>query len=152
MQCDMSDARDRPTLPPMKVRTPQGQTWRVGRRWLPWRRRLKGALDNVPDFGVGPLGDDPISAIIGIVLLIVALPFIVLALVAGLEFLLVLVLLPFAVLARMVFGRHWTVVARRGWKPWSEEPAGDWQQSGTRIHELADGIRRGGVPPQNIDV
>jgi hypothetical protein len=136
----------------MKVRTPAGQTWRIGRRWLPWRRRLKGALDSVPDFGAGPLGDDPVSAVIGLVLLIVALPFLVVALVAGLEFLLVLVLIPVAVLSRVVLGRHWTVVARRGWKSWWEEPAGDWQQSGVRIHELADAVRRGQVPPQNIDV
>ena len=136
----------------MKVRTPAGQTWRVGRRWLPWRRRLKGSLDSVPDLGIGTLGDDPVSAIIGIIVLVIALPFLVLAFVAGVEFLLVLLLLPFAVLGRVVFGRHWTVVARRGWTPWWEEPAGDWQQSGVRIHEIADAIRRGGVPPQNIDV
>jgi hypothetical protein len=66
--------------------------------------------------------------------LIVMLPFIVLALVAGLEFLVALVLLPFAVLGRVDFGRHWTVEARRGWKSYWEAPSGDWQESGLRIH------------------
>ena len=134
----------------MKVRTPAGETWRIGRRWLPWRRRLKGALDAMPDLNVGPLGDDPVSAVIAIVVLIVALPFLVLALVAGLEFLLVLLVLPFAVLGRVLLGRHWTVVARRGWKPWWEEPGGDWRSSGERVHGIADAVRRGQVPPQNI--
>ncbi len=124
--------------------------WRVSRRWVPWRRRLKGALDAIPDLGVGPLGDDPISAVIGIVLLIIALPFLVLALVAGFEFLLVLLVLPFAVLGRVLFGRHWTVEVRRGWRPWWEARSGDWQESGLRIHAVADAIRRGQVPTRTL--
>jgi hypothetical protein len=136
----------------VKARTPAGQVWRVGRRWVPWRRRLKGSLDSVPDLGLGPLGDDPISAVIGVIVLIIALPFILVALVAGAEFLLVLLLMPVAALARVLLGRHWTVVARRGWKAWWEEPSGDWRESGDRIHQLADAIGRGHVPPQNIDV
>ena len=134
----------------MKVRSPDGQVWRVSRRWVPWRRRLKGAMDSMPDLGIGHLGDDPISAIIAVVLLIIALPFIILGLIAGLEFLLVLVVLPFAVLGRVLFGRQWTVEVRRGWRPHWEVLAGDWQESGLRIHATADEIRRGDPPPSTL--
>ncbi|GAW50848.1 MULTISPECIES: hypothetical protein [unclassified Nocardioides] len=136
----------------MKVSSPDGTTWRVSRRWVPWRRRLKGALDGVPDLGIGSLGDDPISVIVGIVLLIILIPFILLALVAGVELLLVLLVLPFAVLGRMLLGRHWTVEVRRGWRPYAEEQAGDWQASGLRVHALADDLRRGNPPPQTLNV
>ena len=107
-------------------------------------------MDSVPDLGIGHLGDDPVSAVIGIVLLVIALPFVVLALVAGVEFLLVLVVLPFAVLGRALFGRHWTVEVRRGWRPYWETLAGDWQESGLRIHATADEIRRGELPPATL--
>ena len=134
----------------MKVTDPSGQTWRVTRRWVPWRRRLKGSLDLAPDLPVGSLGDDPISAIVGIVFLVILLPFLVLALIAGLELLLVLLVLPFAVLARMMFGKHWHVEVRRGFKPVHEVEAGDWQASGLKIHELALSLERGDTVPQDL--
>ncbi|WP_345263500.1 hypothetical protein [Nocardioides nanhaiensis] len=133
----------------MKVRSPGGQVWRVSRRWVPWRRRLRGSLDAVPDLP-GGLGDDPVSAIVGLVLLVLALPFLVLVLLAGLELLLLLLVLPVALLGRVLLGRHWTVEVRRGWAPWTEQPAGDWQASGVAVHELADRLRRGEVPEQTI--
>jgi hypothetical protein len=93
----------------VKVRSPDRTVWRVRRRWVPWRRRLRGALDSAPDLGVGPLGDDPV-----------------------------------------IFGQHWTVEARRGWKPYWEAPSGDWQESGLRIHAVADAIRHGQLPPHTL--
>ncbi|GAB4013122.1 hypothetical protein [Nocardioides ultimimeridianus] len=133
----------------MKVKDPSGQTWRVTRRWVPWRRRLTGMGDvSTPlDWGAGGLGDDPISAVIGIILLILALPFIVLGLIVAAEFLLLLLLLPLAVLGRALFGKAWTIEARRGFEIVWDAPAGDWQASGLRIHEVADAIRRGQTPP-----
>lgn len=132
----------------VKVKDPSGQTWRVTRRWVPWRRRLKGFLSNMPS---GPgLGDDPVSMVIGVIFLIIMIPFLVLALVAALELLLLLLVIPFALLARALFGTHWTVEARRGFHIWYDEPAGDWQASGIRIHELADAIRHGEVPEQTV--
>lgn len=132
----------------MKVQDPSGQTWRVTRRWVPWRRRLKdvdlGSGWGGPD--LSGLGDDPISAVIGIALLVLALPFLLLGLLAGAEFLLLLLLLPVAVLARAVLGQKWTVEARRGFAIVWDAPAGDWQASGLRIHEVADAIRRGEIP------
>ncbi|UMG93328.1 hypothetical protein [Nocardioides sp. TF02-7] len=133
----------------MKVRSPDGRTWRVSRRWVPWRRRLKGALDSAPDLPSG-LGDDPVSAIIGLVFLVILLPFLLLVLVAGLELLVLLVVMPFAVGARIVLGRHWYVEVRRGWTPYLEEEAGDWQASGVLIHDLAARLERGDVPEPNL--
>jgi hypothetical protein len=126
----------------VKVRSPDGQTWRVSRRWVPWRRRLRGAIRNAHDLPLSSLGDDLISLVIGIVLV----PFIIVAVVAGLELLLLLPVLPFALLGRVLFGRHWTVEVRRGWKPVAEERSGDWQESGLLIHALADRVRRGEYP------
>ncbi len=134
----------------MKVKEPTGQTWRVTRRWVPWRRRLKG-VDGGLDIVPSGLGDDPISMIIFLVLLVIALPFLILSLFAAIELLLVLLLLPFALLGRVLLGRHWTVEARRGFTIWWDAPAGDWQASGVRIHEVADGIRRGDVPSRTVD-
>lgn len=130
----------------VKVKDPDGRTWRVTRRWVPWRRRLKGSLDGAPDVPIG-LGDDPISAIIGVILLIILLPFLILALIAGLELLLLLLLLPFVLLGRVLFGTHWTIEARRGFEIWWDAPAGDWQASGVRIHEVARAIEAGDPPP-----
>ncbi|WP_157551114.1 hypothetical protein [Nocardioides jensenii] len=132
----------------MKVRDHTGQRWRVTRRWVPWRRKLKGALDLMPNFPV--LGDDPISAVIGIVFLIIMIPFLILALIAGVELLLLLLLLPFAILARILFGRHWVVEARRGFTPWFETPAGRWSVSSGRVRDIAAAIERGDLPPRTI--
>lgn len=132
----------------MKVKDPAGQTWRVSRRWVPWRRRLKGALDAAPDLPT--LGDDPISSIIGVLFLILMLPLLLIVLVAGLEFLLLLLVLPFAILGRIVFGAHWTIEARQGWHPSWEESAGDWAQSRQAIRDVAAAIERGHLPPSTL--
>lgn len=60
-----------------------------------------------------PRGDDPISMVVTVIILIICLPVLILALVASLEFLLILLVLPFAVLARVVFGQHSTIDASR---------------------------------------
>ena len=108
-------------------------------------------MDAMPDLPLlDGLGDDPVSAIVAVVALVLLAPFIAVVIVAGAEFLLLLLLLPFAILGRMLFGRHWTVEVRRGWRPWWEVPAGDWQASTLKIHEVADAVRRGEAPPQTI--
>lgn len=134
----------------MKVTDPSGQTWRVTRRWVPWRRRLKGSLDLVPDLPVG-LGDDPVSLVVGLVLLVLLLPFVIVALVAAAELLLLLLVFPLALLGRVLLGRHWTIEARRGFRIWWQRPVGDWQASGLAIHEVAAAIERGEIPEQNVD-
>lgn len=132
----------------VKVKDPQGTTWRVTRRWVPWRRKVRGVLDRMPDFP--GLGDDPISAILGILFLIIMLPFLIFALIAGLELLLILLVLPFVALGRIIFGQHWTIEARLGFMPFWEESAGTWRESGEAIRNVAVAIEKGHLPPQNV--
>lgn len=133
----------------MKVRDPQGQTWRVTRRWVPWRRRLRSAGTGPLDMATG-LGDDPISLIILVVVLILSIPFLLLALLVWLELLLILLLLPIAVLARVAFGAEWIIEARRGFRAVWETQSGGWRESRERIMSVADAISRGQLPPQTI--
>lgn len=142
------EVADRVTVLPVKVKDPSGQTWRVTRRWVPWRRRLKGAIDMMPSL---PSGDDPISLAISAILLILFLPVIVLVLLSGIELLLVLLIVPFAALAKVLFGQQWIIEARRGWSPWWEAQAGDWRQSGQAIRDVATAIERGTLPPGNLE-
>ncbi|MET8521488.1 hypothetical protein [Nocardioides sp. NPDC004968] len=135
----------------MKVRTPGGQVYRITRRWVPWQRKSRRlSLDGLEVPLGAPSGDDPISAILMVLWLIIALPILVVVvavmLLTGIELLLLLAILPFAVGARVVFGRHWTVEVRRSFHPIYEERAGDWRASGVRITELAREIEAGNVP------
>lgn len=140
----------------MKVRDPAGQVYRVTRRWVPWQRRSrKLEADLGPDVpGLDGAGDDPISLILGLIGLIIVIPFLLAAvavvLITGIELILLTALLPFAIAARVVFGRHWTVEVRRGFTPIHEERAGDWQASGVRIKELVREIEVGGVPADTL--
>lgn len=105
-------------------------------------------MDYPPEFPT--LGDDPVSAVIGIVLLILFLPVFLLILLAGLEFLVLLLILPFALLGRALFGQHWSIEARIGWTPVWEEPAGNWSQSGQAIRDVCTAIGAGHLPPTNL--
>lgn len=133
----------------MKVHDPSGQTWRVSRRWVPWRRRLRGA-DTGGGLDLASLGDDPISLLVAIVVGVLLLPLLLVGLLAILELLAVLAILPFALVGRMVFGRHWHVELRHGFRPHWEVEAGSWSQSATTIHEVADQVRRGDIPVQTL--
>ncbi len=137
----------------MKVTDPSGTTWRISRRWVPWRRRSKGwfakTMDGTPSMPVVG-GDDPVSAVISAVILVILLPFLVVALVVGLialiELAVLLAVLPVALLARMLTGRHWYVEMRRGFRPYWEVDAGSWRASGERILEIAQAVERGHLP------
>lgn len=137
----------------VKVEDPTGQVWRVSRRWVPWRRR--GLQDaGVPDASGLDLAlpDDPagLVLVLVIVFLVVLGPFVLMAVLIAAEILLLLLLVPFAILGRVVFGRRWCVELRRGWTPWTEQPAGGWQASTLLIHEIADAVRRGVVPARTV--
>ncbi|GAA1157679.1 hypothetical protein [Ornithinicoccus hortensis] len=119
----------------------------MSRRWVPWRRRLKGAWELMPNL---PGGDDPISMTLTVIILILCLPIFVLVIVWGLEFLVLLLLLPFVVLARSVFGHQWVIEARKGWTPVWEEPAGNWAESAQAIRDVAAAIEQGNTPPANL--
>jgi hypothetical protein len=130
----------------MKVKDPTGQVWRVSRRWVPWRRRLKGWLSE--SFGWLSMGDDIISLVIFVV---IGIPVLVIAAIAFAELLLLLLVLPFGLLGRVLLGRHWTVEARKGFTIWWEELSGNWRTSAVRIADVAAAIERGQVPEQNVD-
>jgi len=129
----------------VKVLDESGRRWKVRRRWLPWRRRVRDVPDT-PD--VGALGDDPISAIIGLFLLILAIPAIIVVLLLLAELLLLLVLLPVFVLLRLLLPVPWTVelwtraADRRflGWHLEHEVPVRGWTASQARIGEMVDEI------------
>ena len=139
----------------MKVRAPSGQVYRITRRWVPWQRKSRRLSLDALEIPLGaPSGDDPISMILMVLWLVIALPILVVVvavmLLTGIELLLLLAILPFAVGARVVFGRHWTVEVRRSFHPIYEERAGDWRASGVRIRELAKQIKAGRVPARTL--
>ncbi len=116
------------------------------RRWLPWRRRrLRLRGESVVNVG----GDDPIGLAVGL-LIGLFLPVILMVAFGAIEFLLLVALLPFAVAARIAFGKHWVIEARRDWTPYFEAPAGSWTDSTTAIHDLTREIEAGRIPTQNI--
>lgn len=141
----------------MRATDPQGRTYSVTRRWVPWRRRIREVDATGPDLlpDVGSLGDDPLSAVLlvvfGLAALVVVLPGVLLLLGAAVEVALLLALLPLAVLARTLAGVPWEVEVRRtgrgrgglAWPVVHAEPAGGWSQSRTRIHELVHELEQG---------
>lgn len=134
----------------MKVQDPTGRTWRVRRRWLPWRRRSR-----VPDWMDGwgfptGAGDDPISLLLGLLALIVVIPLLIVAVLISLELLLLVLLLPIVLLARIVFGHAWVVEVRQGWSLHWSEPSGNWSESGQRMRSIATLIQRGELPPRKV--
>ncbi|MGH1562867.1 hypothetical protein [Mumia sp. DW29H23] len=128
----------------MKVRDADGVTWRVRRRWLPWRMRSKSLLDYVPSPGGGGsyVPDDPILLTLWLVFV---LPVVVvggvLFVLVGLELAILLLLLPVIVLARALFV-GWTIVVRRGGTVVGTERVKGWRASRARIRAVAEEIRQ----------
>ncbi|MGC5165729.1 hypothetical protein [Luteimicrobium sp. DT211] len=128
----------------MKIVTPAGETYRVHRRVLPWRRRIREKPDwdlldafDVPDVDhLGVLG--AILLVIGIV---IALPIIVLALLVVGEVLLLLLLLPLFLLARVAFKKPWIVEVTRKRKVVHAESVVGWGAAGRRARALVDELR-----------
>jgi hypothetical protein len=131
----------------VKTAVAWGRRWKVRRRWLPWRRRVRDVPD-VPIDDIG-LGDDPISAIIGIFLLVLAIPALVVMTLLLAELLLLLVLLPVFVVVRLLLPVPWTIevwvrpAERRflGWHLEHEVPVEGWRASQERIAEIAEGLQ-----------
>ena len=132
----------------MKIVTPTGETYRVHRRVLPWRRKIREKPDwdlldalDVPDVDhLGVLG-----AILLVIGIIVALPIIVLALMVVGEVLLLLLLLPLFVLARVAFKKPWIVEVTRKRKVVHAEAVVGWGAAGKRARALADELRTAAV-------
>ena len=128
----------------MKIVTPAGETYRVHRRVLPWRRRIREKPDwdlassfDVPD--VDHLG--VVGAILLVIGIIIALPIIVLAFLVVGELLLLLLLLPLFVLARVAFRKPWIVEVTRKRKVVHAEAVVGWGAAGERARMLADELR-----------
>lgn len=126
----------------MTVQDPAGETWRVRRRWLPWRPRLReGAFDlgaQVGDVADGPL----VLFLLGLVLI----PVVVVLAVFVAEIALVLLVLLVLTLARSIFIGRWPIEISRGRVLVHAESVRGWSDSGRRMQELADRIRLGDPP------
>lgn len=129
----------------MKVSDPQGQTWRVTRRWVPWRPRRRNLS---PDLLLE--GEDPIGFLFFLVLGLVLLPLLSLVVFLAVELVLLAVLLPVVVVLRIAFGHQWWIEARQGFRPHWEVQAGTWRESGEQIRQVAASIGRGDPPLRNL--
>ncbi|VXB40152.1 hypothetical protein [Aeromicrobium sp. 9AM] len=126
----------------MKVQDPEGQTWRVRRRWLPWRRKVRDVPD-VPVDGMFTSGDDALSGIVAVILLIVLLPVIVLFAAMLAELLLLLLLLPLWLIVRAVTGGRWPIEVWRGKTYVGTDSVKGWTPSRVRMYDIAEAIRLG---------
>jgi hypothetical protein len=140
----------------MKVRSPDGRQWRIGRRWLPRRPRL-GRVDtpdlggaDLPDFD---LGDDlGVLATIGLAIIgVIVAVFLALVLfnviAIAIELTLVIVLLVAGLVGRVVFRRPWQVVARSGDESHSWRVVG-WLRSRRVIADVAGQLETGTREPR----
>lgn len=130
----------------MEVADPAGETWRVKRRWLPWRRRVRDAPDLPIDGGSLLDGDDIFSAILLVVFVAIAIPLIVVFAVMLAELFLLLLLLPIWIVFRLVRGAPWTIEVFSGRELVNTESIRGWRGSQARMLEIADGIQIGRPP------
>jgi hypothetical protein len=132
--------------PPSAARSaPSAATtsWRIRRRWLPWRRRIRDVPD-APFLNNSVDLDGPIGAVILVVCLILALPALLGLALLLFELLALLLLLPLALLARMLLPVPWTIElwsrpeSRRllGWRLEGELRVAGWGESARAIGEL----------------
>lgn len=119
---------------------------------MPWPIKRRQPDGDGLDLASGM--DDPIGCLIvmAVVVLLLLFPIVFAILFAPVEILVLLLLLPFAVVVRVLSSARWPwqVELRRGWRPWTEVHGGDWSTSTLRIHQLADAVRRGDIPPRTL--
>ncbi|MBW3669772.1 MAG: hypothetical protein KY443_11240 [Actinobacteria bacterium] len=130
------------------VTTPDGGRWRVGRRWVPWRFRLRKPRSPLDDIEL-PLDIavpfDGIFVIVGVVVAALAFGLLMVPVVIALVELTILVpLVAVGVLVRLLLRRPWIVDVERldaydraGW-----EVVG-WRRSGRLVTALATQLRSG---------
>jgi hypothetical protein len=137
------------------VRTPSGDEWKVGRRWLGRRTRLprwRRATDlGIDGFDAASLLDFDSGIAVGIALLVIgvlALFVLIPLLLFGIELIAVGAVLAAGILGRVLLGRPWTIEARnlqsnvtRTWE------VSGWQQSATTIGEISATLAAGGQLP-----
>ncbi|GAA3531557.1 hypothetical protein GCM10022234_30880 [Aeromicrobium panaciterrae] len=132
----------------MEVVDPAGETWRVKRRWLPWRLKRRNPDDVVDVSDAAGAVDEPIGLVIVVVVLAVAVlaPVIFVLAFFVAEFLLLLLLLPLFVVIRGSLLGRWPIEAFKGKQLVASESVRGWRASGDRMLEIADGIRMGQPP------
>jgi len=133
----------------VKVEDPAGETWRIKRRWLPWRPRKRSpdALADVAD--VGDLGGDFVVGLIIFVVVLGVLVFLPIVFVLAIfvaELFVLLLLLPVFILLRAGFVARWPTEAWRGDSLIHAEAVRGWGRSRQRMQEIVDGIRLGSPP------
>lgn len=124
-----------------EVQDADGVTWRVKRRWLPWRLRRR---DPDIDFPSGLEGDDIVIGliVIGVLLLFAFLfPIVLVAAALAAEFVLLLALLPIVVLVRASRVGRWPIEIWRGEELVETGSARGWRASSERINQIVDEIR-----------
>lgn len=156
-------AQGRPLPPPHRAEQPAPArhdappttipTAKVGRRWLPWRsrtRRLVAAAWDLVPIVSGTSGDDPISALLGILSLIFAIPAMLLTPFFLIELLLQLLCLPFALLARAFGWLSVEIDVRRESGDRDEihrERVRGWGAARRRVEQIRQMLAHGARPP-----
>ncbi|MDT0201974.1 hypothetical protein [Nocardioides sp. AE5] len=134
----------------MKVRDPQGQAWRVSRRWVPWRRHFRGFWDLWPA-RLHLVDENPIVFALALIMVVLFLiPFLLLLTACVVEWVARTIVMPFWLLGRVFFGRPWIVEVRKGFQPWFEMPAGRFRESRQPIAAIGDALGRGEIPVKNV--
>lgn len=135
---------------------PEGRTWNVRRRWVhrsvSWRGPKGGrALDLIDGADLAGEGADlPIVGVITFALAalligVLAVVFVIPALIFALELLLVLAAIGLGVFGRVLFRRPWTVEARvEGTRQGREWKVVGWRASGDLIDSVAERLRVSG--------
>jgi hypothetical protein len=126
----------------MKTLGADGREWKVFRRWLAWRPRPSRPLRFLFGVAQGGLGD-PITGLLAMVAVVLAVPFLLVYL---LDWLAALLLTPAALLARSTLGRPWPVVARAGKEPEFRGTADGASAAGTLVDTVREEIHRYGEP------
>lgn len=129
----------------MQIADPSGETWRVKRRWLPWRWRRRDP-DNLSDVAVPDIGDDLVIGLVllvGFLLLLIFLPIVLVLVIAVAELFLLLFLLPAFLLLRAFKVGRWPVEVWYSNELEHTEAVRGWGASKQRMIELADDVRFG---------
>lgn len=101
------------------------------------------------DYHTSPF-DDPVSAVVGLCLLIVLLPLVFVAYFTIGRFTTIFLVLLSVGAVRLLFGDTFTVEVKQGRTAHWETRAGNWRASGKVIREKAEEIRNGTPPERNI--
>jgi hypothetical protein len=133
-----------------KVTAPDGRQWKLGRRWMPgrrrvWRPKMRDTGDGSwVDFGGDDLGI--VGAIVLAVIAVVVIAFLALILLnvvaLAIELIIIVVLLLGGIVGRVVFRRPWTIYAKTAGHEWQQRVVG-WRASGRAIDAAASRIASG---------